>query len=72
MVGRNGRLFTGVLKTDGDLDLLLELKREDLERLFSCIRDMVDRSTPNLNSIQKYVPHHRFSDTHGSAFLYRT
>ena len=69
MVGRNGGLFTGVLRTDGDLDLLLELKREDLERLFSRIRDMVDRSTPNLNTIQKYVPQHRFSDTHGSAFL---
>ena len=32
-----------LLKTDIDLDFLLELKKEDLERLVACIRDRVDR-----------------------------
>ena len=32
-----------LLKTDIDLDFLLILKKEDLERLVACIRDRVDR-----------------------------
>ncbi len=32
-----------LLKTDNDLDFLLELKKEELERLVACIRDRVDR-----------------------------
>ena len=32
-----------LLKTDNDLDFLLELKKEQLERLVACIRDRVDR-----------------------------
>ena len=32
-----------LLKTDNDLDFLLELKEEELERLVACIRDRVDR-----------------------------
>ena len=32
-----------ILKTDNDLDFLLELKREELERLVACIRDRVDQ-----------------------------
>ncbi len=32
-----------LLKTDADLDFLLELKKEELERLVACIRDRVDR-----------------------------
>ncbi len=32
-----------LLKTDIDLDFLLELKKEELERLVACIRDRVDR-----------------------------
>ena len=32
-----------LLKTDIDLDFLLELKREQLERPVVCIRDRVDR-----------------------------
>jgi len=32
-----------LLKTDNDLDFLLELKKEELERLLACIRDRVDR-----------------------------
>jgi len=32
-----------ILKTDNDLDFLLELKKEELERLVACIRDRVDR-----------------------------
>ena len=30
-----------LLKTDNDLDFLLELKKEELERLVACIRDRV-------------------------------
>ena len=33
----------GILKTDNDLGFLLELKKEELERLVACIRDRVDR-----------------------------
>ena len=32
-----------LLKTDIDLDFLLELKKEKLERLVACIRDRVDQ-----------------------------
>jgi len=32
-----------LLKTDIDLDFLLILKEEELERLVACIRDRVDR-----------------------------
>jgi len=32
-----------LLKTDIDLNFLLELKKEELERLVACIRDRVDR-----------------------------
>jgi hypothetical protein len=32
-----------LLKTDTDLDFLLELRREDLEKLLACIRDRVDK-----------------------------
>ena len=32
-----------LLKTDIDLDFLLELKKEELERLVASIRDRVDR-----------------------------
>jgi len=31
------------LKTDNDLDFLLELKKEEIERLVACIRDRVDK-----------------------------
>ena len=34
----------GLLKTDNDLEFLLALKKEDLERLVSCIRDRIDRA----------------------------
>ena len=32
-----------LLKTDIDLDFLLILKKEELEKLVACIRDRVDR-----------------------------
>jgi hypothetical protein len=32
-----------ILRTDNDLDFLLELKKQELERLVACIRDRVDR-----------------------------
>ena len=32
-----------LLKTDNDLDFLLILEEEELERLVACIRDRVDR-----------------------------
>ena len=32
-----------LLKTDNDLDFLLGLKKEELERLVACIRDRVDK-----------------------------
>ena len=32
-----------LLKTDNDLDFLLELKKEEIERLIACIRDRVDQ-----------------------------
>ena len=32
-----------LLKTDNDLDFLLGLKKEELERLVACIRDRVDQ-----------------------------
>jgi len=32
-----------LLKTDNDLNFLLELKKEEIERLVACIRDRVDR-----------------------------
>ena len=32
-----------LLNTDIDLDFLLELKKEELERLVACIRDRVDQ-----------------------------
>ena len=31
-----------LLETDADLDFLLELKKEDIERLVACIRDRMD------------------------------
>ena len=34
-----------LLKTDIDLDFLLILEEEELERLVACIRDRVDRIT---------------------------
>ena len=33
-----------LLKTDGDLNFLLILKKEELERLVACIRDRVDQA----------------------------
>jgi len=33
-----------LLKTDGDLNFLLILKKEELERLVACIRDGVDQA----------------------------
>ena len=33
-----------LLKTDGDLNFLLILKKEELERLVACIRDRVDQT----------------------------
>ncbi len=32
-----------ILKTDDNLDFMLELKKEELERLVACIRDRVDQ-----------------------------
>ncbi len=32
-----------LLKTDIDLDFLLELREEEIERLVACIRDRVDQ-----------------------------
>ena len=32
-----------LLRTDNNLDFLLQLKREQIERLVACIRDRVDR-----------------------------
>jgi hypothetical protein len=32
-----------ILKTDNNLDFLLEFKKEELERLVACIRDTVDQ-----------------------------
>jgi len=32
-----------LLKDDNDLDFLLELRREDLEKLLACIRGRVDK-----------------------------
>ena len=32
-----------LLKTDLNLDFLLELKKEEMERLIACIRDRVDQ-----------------------------
>ena len=32
-----------LLKTDNDLNFLLELKKENLESLVACIRDRVDQ-----------------------------
>ena len=32
-----------LLKTDNDLDFLLGLKKEEIERLVACIRDSVDK-----------------------------
>jgi len=32
-----------LLKTDIDLDFLLKLKKEEIEKLVACIRDRVDR-----------------------------
>jgi hypothetical protein len=32
-----------LLRTDSDLDFLLQLKKEELERLVACIRDRVDQ-----------------------------
>ncbi len=36
-------LIREILKTDNNLDFLLELKKEELERLVACIRDRVDQ-----------------------------
>ncbi len=33
-----------LLKTDIDLDFLLELKMEEIERLVACIRDRIDQA----------------------------
>jgi hypothetical protein len=36
------RIVQELLKTDQDLDFLMELEREQLERLVACIRDRID------------------------------
>ncbi len=33
-----------LLKTDGDLNFLLILKKEELERLVACTRDRIDQA----------------------------
>ena len=37
-----------ILKTDNNLDFLLELKKEELERLVACIRDRVDQGASEI------------------------
>lgn len=37
-----------LLKTDGDLNFLLILKKEELERLVACIRDRIDQADSSL------------------------
>ena len=32
-----------LLKTDNNLDFLIELKKEEIEKLVACIRDRVDQ-----------------------------
>jgi len=34
--------ITGILKTDNDLNFLLQLKQTEVETLIACIRDRVD------------------------------
>jgi len=36
-------VIKNLLKTDTDLNFLLFLKKEELERLVACIRDRIDR-----------------------------
>jgi hypothetical protein len=36
-------VIKNLLKTDTDLNFLLFLKKEELERLAACIRDRIDR-----------------------------
>ena len=36
--------FQELLKSDADLDFLVELKTEELERLVACIRDGIDQA----------------------------
>jgi len=40
--GQAGRKNQGTFENDGDLNFLLILKKEELERLVACIRDRVD------------------------------
>ena len=37
------RKIKELLKTDNDLNFLLRLKREEVERLIACIRDRADQ-----------------------------
>jgi len=37
-----------LLKTDGDLNFLLILKKEELERLVACTRDRIDQADSSL------------------------
>ena len=37
-----------LVKTDNDLDFLLGLNKEDLERLVACIRDRVDQGASEI------------------------
>jgi hypothetical protein len=37
-------IIQGILKTDADLDFLLQLRKTDLETLVACIRDRVERT----------------------------
>ena len=39
-----------ILKTDTDLDFLLELKKEEIERLVACVRDRVDQADSSFGS----------------------
>ena len=36
------KILIGLLKTESDLDFLLELKKEDLERLVAVVRDRLE------------------------------
>ena len=37
-------IIQGILKTDGDLNFLLQLTKTDLETLVACIRDRVEQT----------------------------
>ena len=51
------KILMGLLKTESDLDFLLELKKEDLEKLVAVIRDRLSSFNFIPHPSFRFIPH---------------